>query len=564
MQAHQKLGQQVQISFTELNRRIKRNQKRCRRGLAYADPYEVVQDDVGEQRPPAKVSKLVMNWIRFEYFYSWVDRGYFQKDELAELFSGLNIPQGTLLTRKEWCLLREGIASRRGQKVISRRRRFSNYFLFQECERLRCFREIFREVLAKLANKSTELDDNREDAYLVSEKLPLYPQDLVDEVLNVIRTHQIAPLQVGQRVLAVHPQTKELKTGTILTSDVVQFHIQFDRTELGVLLVKDIDLQPIASIKGKGGALGMDTRGEGSKVLLNNLRNLYLQNKFGQEAGEGGRLLFSEDRYIPFGQTYLSDANKLAMAILIVLFERKQRLISELKALNDAFEKTQSYNEDYKQKYAWIGIQLQATNATIEPVLTRFRFRSINNEYVTQASTNANRAITAAVREEDEDPEGRLAKYSEGEEGEQWGLAGSMKEIPLANTDICVYKDFESFGMQVKRELRRSGEGGRSKARQISESFFRMLMMFKNFYRVLLPNEEEEDREEEKSAEDNFPDKKDRVLSGCYNLNLEYLHEQLSGIKNNISSENKQLYDKLEAQLLKLCSKSKLISNKKI
>ena len=92
-----------------------------------------------------------------------------------------------------------------------------------------------------------------------------------------------------------------------------------------MLLVKDTDLQPIASSKAKGGELGIDSRGS-SKVLLNNLRNLYLQNKFGQEEG-GGRLLFSEDRYIPFGQTYLSDANKLAMAILIVLFERKQRLI---------------------------------------------------------------------------------------------------------------------------------------------------------------------------------------------------------------------------------------------
>ena len=256
---------------------------------------------------------------------------------------------------------------------------------------------------------------------------------------------------MGQRVLAVHPQTKELKTGTILTSDVVQFHVQFDRTELGVLLVKDIDLQPIASCKGNGGRLGMDPRGGGSKVLLNNLRNLYLQNKFGQEAGEGGRLLFSEDRYIPFGQTYLSDANKLAMSILIVLFERKQRLISELKALNDAFEKTQSYNEDYKQKYAWIGIQLQATNATIEPVLTRFRFRSINNEYVTQASTNANRALTGAVREIDEEPEGQIAKYSEGEDCEQWGFPGQLTEIPLGRADTRAYKDFESFGVMVKR-----------------------------------------------------------------------------------------------------------------
>ena len=87
-------------------------------------------------------------------------------------------------------MLRESIASRRGARSdLHRRRRFSNYFLFQECERLRCFREVFREVLAKLANKSAELEDNRDEAYLVSEKLPLYPPELVDEVFNVIRTH---------------------------------------------------------------------------------------------------------------------------------------------------------------------------------------------------------------------------------------------------------------------------------------------------------------------------------------------------------------------------------------
>ena len=68
--------------------------------------------------------------------------------------------------------------------------------------------------------------------------------------------------------------------------------------------------------------------------------------------------------------------------MLILLFERKNALIEDLKSLNDTFEKNPVYTESFRQKYAWSAIQLQATNSVIEPVLTIFRYRKIKSEYL--------------------------------------------------------------------------------------------------------------------------------------------------------------------------------------
>jgi len=55
----------------------------------------------------------------------------------------------------------------------------------------------------------------------------------------MIKEFQISPLTVSQRVLAVHPKTKELRTAQLLTCDARQFHAQFDRPELGVCMIND-------------------------------------------------------------------------------------------------------------------------------------------------------------------------------------------------------------------------------------------------------------------------------------------------------------------------------------
>jgi len=53
------------------------------------------------------------------------------------------------------------------------------------------------------------------------------------------------PLAVGQRVIACHPRTRELHDGNVLTVDHNCCRVQFDRPELGVEFVMDIDCMPL-------------------------------------------------------------------------------------------------------------------------------------------------------------------------------------------------------------------------------------------------------------------------------------------------------------------------------
>ena len=52
-------------------------------------------------------------------------------------------------------------------------------------------------------------------------------------------------MQVGQRVTARHPVTRQLHDGDILTTGHSLYRVQFDRRELGVELIKDVDVMPI-------------------------------------------------------------------------------------------------------------------------------------------------------------------------------------------------------------------------------------------------------------------------------------------------------------------------------
>lgn len=45
------------------------------------------------------------------------------------------------------------------------------------------------------------------------------------------------PLSVGQRVIAIHPKTREIHDGSVLTVDHNRCRVQFDRLELGVEFV---------------------------------------------------------------------------------------------------------------------------------------------------------------------------------------------------------------------------------------------------------------------------------------------------------------------------------------
>lgn len=72
-----------------------------------------------------------------------------------------------------------------------------------------------------------------------------------------MRLFKMIPLSVQQRVIALHPGTNELRTAKILTaamkgnpsietiSEPLQYRAQFDKSDLGVPYIFDVNLVPI-------------------------------------------------------------------------------------------------------------------------------------------------------------------------------------------------------------------------------------------------------------------------------------------------------------------------------
>jgi hypothetical protein len=92
---------------------------------------------------------------------------------------------------------------------LGRPRRFSEQFLIEEKHKLNLYRESVRSHYAEV---------------LAGTKEGL-PADLAQ------------PLIVGQRVIAIHPKTREIHDGSILTVDHCRYRVQFDQHELGVEFV---------------------------------------------------------------------------------------------------------------------------------------------------------------------------------------------------------------------------------------------------------------------------------------------------------------------------------------
>lgn len=56
-------------------------------------------------------------------------------------------------------------------------------------------------------------------------------------VRDGLPTDLAKPLTVGQHVIAIHPKTREIHDGSILTVDRSMCRVQFDKPELGIELV---------------------------------------------------------------------------------------------------------------------------------------------------------------------------------------------------------------------------------------------------------------------------------------------------------------------------------------
>ncbi|XP_020105525.1 protein ALWAYS EARLY 2 isoform X3 [Ananas comosus] len=153
-------------------------------------------------------SRLLRRWCVFEWFYSAIDYPWFAKSEFVEYLNHVRLGHVPRLTRAEWGVIRSS---------LGKPRRLSKKFLQEEREKLQRYRDSVRVHYAELRAG-------------VREGLP---NDLA------------RPLSVGQRVIACHPKTREIHDGSVLTVDRNRCRVQFDRPELGVEFVMDIDCMPL-------------------------------------------------------------------------------------------------------------------------------------------------------------------------------------------------------------------------------------------------------------------------------------------------------------------------------
>lgn len=93
---------------------------------------------------------------------------------------------------------------------LGKPRRFSEQFLKEEKEKLYLYRDSVRKHYDEL---NTGMREG-------------LPMDLA------------RPLNVSQRVISLHPKSREIHDGSVLTVDHCRYRIQFDHPELGVEFVK--------------------------------------------------------------------------------------------------------------------------------------------------------------------------------------------------------------------------------------------------------------------------------------------------------------------------------------
>ncbi|KAB2059758.1 hypothetical protein ES319_A11G328900v1 [Gossypium barbadense] len=153
-------------------------------------------------------SNLARRWCCFEWFYSAIDYAWFAKREFVEYLNHVSLDHIPRLTRVEWGVIRSS---------LGKPRRLSEHFLIEEREKLKQYRESVRQHYTQLRVGTRE----------------------------GLATDLAPPLCVGQRVIAIHPKTREVHDGKVLTVDHDRCRVQFDSPDLGVEFVMDIDCMPL-------------------------------------------------------------------------------------------------------------------------------------------------------------------------------------------------------------------------------------------------------------------------------------------------------------------------------
>ncbi|KAG8372968.1 hypothetical protein BUALT_Bualt12G0122200 [Buddleja alternifolia] len=304
-------------------------------------------------------------WCTYEWFYSAIDSPWFAKREFVEYLYHVGLGHVPRLTRVEWGVIRSS---------LGKPRRFSEQFLREEKEKLNQYRDSVRKHY-------TELREG------IREGLP---------------TDLARPLSVGQRVIAIHPKSREIHDGSVLTVDHSRCRVQFDCHELGVEFVMDIDCMPLDPLENMPALLARDT--VGVEKFFENLNELRMNGRAQEfmklipgdnvtsangnvqtRIGPAETATYEQTAYSQPGmlaQIQAREADAQAVAELTRALDKKEAIVLELRRMNDDVENQKDGgsslkdSESFKKQYAAVLIQLNETNEQVSSAIYCLRQRN--------------------------------------------------------------------------------------------------------------------------------------------------------------------------------------------
>ncbi|KAJ4797445.1 ALWAYS EARLY 2 [Rhynchospora pubera] len=370
-------------------REIWRSEKTANKRPSYL-PNSAV--DLKDKLSHCLSNSLFRRWCRFEWFYSAIDYPWFAQNEFVEYLNHVKLGHIPRLTREEWGVIRGS---------LGKPRRLSAFFLNEERVKLAKYRQSVREHYSSL----------------LTGKLRGLPTDLA------------RPLTVGQRVISCHPKSRELHDGSVLTVDGDRCRVQFDRPELGVEFVLDIDCMPSNPMENMPEALrrqnvyaskfgdsnfavqandwraGVPTRvGQSSEGLGGPSRTAtsYPMSMLSQQAkGDSidsvaqakatlneGTIVARQamyDQSSTMSQIQEREADIRALAELSRTLDKKEALVMELRYMNEEVSGKQKETdnlsdlEHFRNQYATVLVQLREANDQVASALLTLRDRNTYN-----------------------------------------------------------------------------------------------------------------------------------------------------------------------------------------
>ncbi|XP_028770851.1 protein ALWAYS EARLY 2 [Neltuma alba] len=326
-------------------------------------------------------SYTVRRWCTFEWFYSAIDYPWFAKREFMEYLNHVGLGNIPRLTRVEWSVIKSS---------LGKPRRFSEHFLHEERQKLKQYRESVRKHY-------TELRTGIRDGL---------PTDLA------------RPLSVGQRVIAIHPKSREVHDGSVLTVDHDKCRVQFDRPELGVEFVMDIDCMPVNPVDNMPEALRRQIGAGkvshmGKPLQINEISN-FEGGVIGGSCGPLEKPPASSSTLVKAGKEDVNhvaqakvgtidnvdtlqeayaqpctfthhqarEADIRALSELTRALDKKEKLLMELRnANNDILENQNDVDyfkdsESFKKHYATVLVQLKEASGQVSSALLNLRQRN--------------------------------------------------------------------------------------------------------------------------------------------------------------------------------------------